>query len=98
MDCGRDAFIYYGVKRDITREEYQTAIKNGTVTDLLRKVPVKKGDTYFIEAGTIHAIDGDIVIAEIQQNSNVTYRVFDYNRRDSAGNTRELHIDKAVEV
>ncbi|MEG1942553.1 MAG: type I phosphomannose isomerase catalytic subunit, partial [Angelakisella sp.] len=98
VDCGKDAFIYYGVKRDITREEYQTAIKNGTVTDLLRKVPVKKGDTYFIEAGTIHAIDGDIVIAEIQQNSNVTYRVFDYNRRDSAGNTRELHIDKAVEV
>ncbi|MEG0753088.1 MAG: type I phosphomannose isomerase catalytic subunit [Angelakisella sp.] len=98
VDCGEDAYIYYGVNRSISREEYIAAIENGTVTDLLQKVPVKKGDAYFIEAGTIHAIGSDIVIAEIQQNSNVTYRVFDYNRRDAAGNLRELHVAKAVEV
>lgn len=98
VDCGADAFIYYGVNCPVSRETYIAAIENGTVTDLLRRVPVRKGETYFIEAGTIHAIGGDIIIAEIQQNSNVTYRVFDYDRRDSAGNPRPLHIDKAVDV
>lgn len=98
VDCGPEAYLYYGVNREITREQYISAIREGTVTDLLRRVPVQPGETYFIEAGTIHAIGSDILIAEIQQNSNVTYRVYDYDRRDSAGNPRPLHIDKAVEV
>lgn len=64
----------------------------------MNAVPVKRGDAFYIEAGTVHAIGAGILICEIQQNSNTTYRVFDFNRRDKNGNLRELHIDKALEV
>ena len=98
LDCEEGASLYYGFNRDITKEEYEEAIKNNTLTEILNKVPVNKGDVFFIPAGTVHAIGSGIVICEIQQNSNTTYRVYDYNRRDKDGNTRPLHIEKAVEV
>lgn len=97
-DAAEGAFLYYGFEKEITGEEFCRRIHDGTLTDVLHAAPVKKGDVFFIEAGTIHAIGKDILIAEIQQNSNVTYRVFDYDRTGADGKRRELHIDKAVEV
>lgn len=98
LEAEENAFIYYGFKKDVTKEEFKTAIKNNTLCDILNKVYVKKGECFFIESGTIHAICKGITVAEIQQNSNTTYRVYDYGRRDKNGNLRELHIDKALEV
>ena len=92
------AFLYHGFARDITKQEYENAVENGCITDYLRKIEVKKGDVFFIEAGTVHAIGAGIVIAEIQQSSNLTYRVFDYGRLDANGQARPLHKAKAVEV
>lgn len=98
MDCDPGASIYYGVNRDITKEELQKRVKNNTVLEVLNKVEVHKGDTFFVKAGTIHAIGAGILICEIQQNSNCTYRLYDYDRRDKFGNPRELHLEKATDV
>ena len=98
VDCKPGAILYYGFSKEVSKEEFEERIKNNTLLEVLNAVPVQKGDVFFIEAGTIHAIGKDIVIAEIQQNSNVTYRVYDYDRVDKDGNHRELHIDKAVQV
>lgn len=98
LEAEKNAFIYYGVKEDISKEEFRKAIENNNIEEKLNKVYVKPGDCFLIESGTIHAIGAGIVICEIQQNSNITYRVYDYNRKDKNGNTRELHIDKAVKV
>lgn len=98
LDAEEGAGIYYGFQRDVTRAEMEEAIRTNTLTDILRFVPVQKGESYFIPAGTIHAIGKGLLIAEIQQNSNVTYRVYDYGRRDAQGNTRPLHVEKALEV
>lgn len=98
VDCGPDAFLYYGFEKELSREEFVQHIQNQTLQDVLHKVYVKKGDVLFIEAGTIHAIGKNIVIAEIQQNSNLTYRVYDYGRTDSQGRHRDLHIEKALAV
>ncbi|MBQ8375386.1 MAG: ROK family protein [Clostridia bacterium] len=92
------AGLYVGFSRDVTEEEYEQAIKNNTLTELLNFFEVKAGDCYFIPSGTIHAIGGGCLICEIQQNSNLTYRVYDYGRTDKNGNPRELHIDKALKV
>ena len=98
LDCEEGAALYYGFKEDTTREVYEAAIKEGRLTDILNRVPVKKGDVFFIPAGTVHAIGAGILICEIQQNSNTTYRVYDYNRRDKDGNLRPLHVEKALAV
>ncbi|MBR5151910.1 MAG: class I mannose-6-phosphate isomerase [Clostridia bacterium] len=98
LDCEKDAALYYGFSKEITEEEYRQAIANNTLTDCLNRVPVSKGDVFFIPAGTVHAIGAGILICEIQQNSNTTYRVYDYNRKDKNGNTRELHVEKAIAV
>lgn len=98
LECEPGASLYYGVNRELTREEFAQRIKDNTVLEVLNKVEVHKGDVFFIPAGTVHAIGKGIVICEIQQNSNTTYRVYDYDRRDAQGNTRPLHIDKALEV
>lgn len=98
LDCDEGACLYYGFSRDVSREEYADAIKEGRLCDLLNRVQVKRGDVFYIPAGTVHAIGAGILICEIQQNSNTTYRVFDYNRRDKNGNFRPLHIEKALEV
>ena len=98
LDCDDGASLFYGFAQDVTKEEYERAIRDGQLTDILNRVPVKRGDVFFIPAGTVHAIGAGILICEIQQNSNTTYRVYDYNRRDKDGNLRPLHIDKALEV
>lgn len=98
LDCEEGASLYYGFKEEITKEQFKKSIEDNTLLDYLNKVEVKKGDVYFIEAGTVHAIGKGIVICEIQQNSNTTYRVYDYDRRDANGNARELHVEKALEV
>lgn len=92
------AGIYCGFKRDTTKEEFLNKVSDGTVEELLNFIPVKAGDCYLIEAGTVHAIGAGCVICEIQQSSNVTYRVYDYGRRDAQGNARPLHVEKAVDV
>ncbi len=92
------AYIYLGFSRSVSRYEFQQAILNDTVTDLLRKVYVNDGDLFFIPAGTIHAIGAGITLAEIQENSNITYRVYDYGRVGADGKPRELHIAKALDV
>lgn len=98
MDAGKDAFLYYGFKKEISKEEFEERIQNDTLLEVLNAVPVQKGDVLFIESGTIHAIGKDILIAEIQQNSNVTYRVYDYGRVGKDGKKRDLHIEKALAV
>lgn len=98
MDAGERAYLYYGFKKEISREEFEQRIKEDTLLEVLNAVPVQKGDVLFIESGTIHAIGKDILIAEIQQNSNVTYRVYDYGRIGKDGKKRDLHIEKALAV
>ena len=96
VEAKDDARIIFGVKEDISKDNLKNAISSNTVEDLLNCVSSKKGDVFFVEAGTIHAICKGNLIAEIQQNSNVTYRLYDYDRRDKEGNPRELHIEKGV--
>ncbi|MCI9079432.1 MAG: ROK family protein [Lachnospiraceae bacterium] len=98
MDAGKEAYLYYGFKKEISKEEFARRIQEDTLLDVLNAVPVQKGDVLFIESGTIHAIGKDILIAEIQQNSNVTYRVYDYGRTGKDGRKRDLHIEKALAV
>ena len=98
VDCEPESYLYCGFSRDTDEAEVRRRIEDGTLTEILNKVPVKKGDSYFIENGTVHAIGPGVLICEIQQSSNVTYRLYDYQRRDKYGELRELHIDKAMEV
>ncbi|MDD7280722.1 MAG: class I mannose-6-phosphate isomerase, partial [Erysipelotrichaceae bacterium] len=98
MDCEPGAFLYYGVNKAITKEEFKERIENNTLLDVLKAVPVHKGDVFFIPSGTIHAIGAGIQICEIQQNSNSTYRVYDFGRVGKDGKPRELHIQKAIDV
>lgn len=98
VDAEPSAFLYYGFSRAVSKEEFAERIRSHTLLEVLNQVPVKKGDVFFIEAGTIHAIGKGILIAEIQQNSDVTYRVYDYGRVGADHKPRELHIEQAVEV
>ncbi len=98
MDAAEDAYLYYGFKEEVSKEEFAKRIEEDTLLEVLNAVPVKKGDALFIEAGTIHAIGKNILIAEIQQNSDVTYRVYDYGRVGKDGKKRELHVEKAIAV
>ena len=98
VDAGKEAFLYYGFKKEVSKEEFARRIQEDTLLEVLNAVPVQKGDVLFIESGTIHAIGKDILIAEIQQNSNVTYRVYDYGRVGKDGKKRDLHIEKAIAV
>lgn len=98
VECEAGAGVYCGFKEPVTKEQLRASLENGTVTELLKFVEVKKGDCLFIEAGTVHAICGGCVICEIQQNSSLTYRLYDYGRVDKNGKPRQLHIDKAVAV
>ena len=98
MDAGPNAFLYYGFKREVSAEEFARRIREDTLLEVLNAIPVQKGDVLFIEAGTIHAIGKDILIAEIQQNSNITYRVYDYGRVGKDGKKRDLHIEQAMAV
>ena len=98
LDAGENAFLYYGFKHEISKEEFAQRIADNTLLEVLNAVPVHKGDVFYIPAGTIHAICRDIVIAEIQQSSNVTYRVYDYGRVGADGKPRQLHVEQAVKV
>ncbi len=98
IDADEGAELLYGFKHEITREEFAARIKDNTLLEVTNSVPVHKGDVFFIEAGTLHAIGRGILIAEIQQNSNTTYRIYDYGRVGKDGKPRELHIEKACEV
>lgn len=92
------AEVIYGFKQECTREECAAAIERGTLDELLQRVPVQAGDTIFVPAGTVHAINAGILLFEIQQKSDLTYRVYDYDRRDNQGKLRELHVDRALDV
>lgn len=98
VDCEPDASLIYGFKSQISKEEFKERIENGSLLEVCNQVPVKKGDVFFIQAGTLHAIGKGILVAEVQENSNSTYRVYDYGRKDKDGKERDLHIDKALEV
>lgn len=98
LDAAEGAGIYYGFRREVSKEEFAAAIRENRLTELLQFVPVHPGECYFIPAGTIHAIGAGLLIAEIQQNSNTTYRVYDYGRVGADGKPRALHVDKALDV
>ena len=97
IDCDEGAELIYGFRDKISGEAFRAALENDTILDIVNRVKVKKGDFFFIPAGTLHAIGSGILLAEVQQNCNTTYRVYDYNRLQD-GKPRELHIDKAVDV
>ena len=98
LDAQPDSFIYKGLREGTTKEQFALAVKNGTVEQFLRKAPVARGQCHFLPSGTCHAIGPGLVIAEIQQPSDTTYRVFDWNRVDpKTGKGRQLHIDDALE-
>ncbi len=98
LDCDEGAELIYGFNREISSEEFKEKIADNTFLETVNKVKVKKGDLFFIEAGTLHAIGSGILLAEIQQNSNTTYRVYDYGRLGADGKPRDLHIEKAIDV
>ena len=98
LDAEPGAYLYYGFSREISKQEFAERIRNNTLLEVLNAVEVHKGDVLFIEAGTLHAIGKGLLIAEIQQNSNVTYRIYDYGRRGKDGKKRDLHIEKALAV
>ena len=93
-----DAFIISGFKDKITPEQYLEKVNDNTFTETLQKYNVKEGDVYFLPAGRVHAIGSGCFIAEIQQTSNITYRIYDYNRKDAQGNGRELHTELAKDA
>lgn len=98
VDAKKDAGIIYGFSRDMTQNLLKKSLEDGSVGRYLQRVKVKKDDVYAIEPGTVHGIGAGTLVAEIQESSNITYRLFDYNRKDREGNLRELHIDKGLEV
>ena len=98
MDATPDATLIYGFTHKISHQEFERRIKDNTLLEVCNQVPIKKGDVFFIEAGTLHAIGAGALIAEIQQSSNSTYRVYDYGRVGKDGKLREVHIEKALAV
>ena len=90
--------LIIGFNRDLNADEYKTHLEDGSLMELLQQVPVNAGDSFFIPAGKVHAIGAGILLAEIQQTSDVTYRIYDYERKDSEGNYRELHTDLALDA
>ena len=98
LEAKEGARLVWGFEHKVTKEILEKDITDGTLQNDLHYVPVHKGDVFLIESGTVHAIGEGILLAEIQENSDLTYRLYDYNRRDKDGNLRELHFDKAVQV
>ncbi len=98
MDADPDANLIVGFNKDVSQEEYAKSLEDDTLLSLLNYESVQEGDTFFINTGKIHAIGAGVLLAEIQQTSDVTYRVFDFNRRDKEGNLRELHTDLALDA
>lgn len=98
LDCEPGASLIYGFKQPISRDEFRERIEKNSLLDVVNQVPVHPGDLFFIDSGTLHAIGEGILLAEVQQNSNTTYRVYDYGRLGVDGKPRALHIDKALDV
>lgn len=98
LDAKPGAKLIYGFNKDVSREEFKSAIENGTLEQILNYVPAQAGDCFFIPSRTLHALLDGLLVAEIQQNSDTTYRVYDHGRVDKNGKSRELHIDKSVDV
>lgn len=98
MQADDDARLIVGFKEKSSKEAYQKSLENKTIIDILDTKKVKKGDVFFLETGTVHAIGAGTVIAEIQQTSDITYRLYDFDRVDAQGNKRELHIDLALDA
>ncbi len=98
MQADQDARIIVGFKEDSSSKEYLEHLENNTLVSILDDVKVKSGDVFFLETGTVHAIGAGLVVAEIQQTSDITYRLYDFDRKDAQGNTRELHVDLALEA
>lgn len=98
MDADPDAQLIVGFNKEVEKEEYVKSIESGTLTDLMNYEEVTEGDTFFINTGKIHAIGAGVLLAEIQQTSDITYRVFDFNRKDKEGNLRELHTELAIDA
>lgn len=94
----KDAKLVYGFSHDMDADTLRSSLHRGDVEKYLQKIPVHKDDVFFIEPGTVHAIGAGVLIAEIQESSNLTYRMYDYGRTDKSGNARELHIGKAFDV
>ncbi|MFI3168099.1 MAG: type I phosphomannose isomerase catalytic subunit [Bacillota bacterium] len=93
-----DAIVYYGLKDKITKEELMKSMQDGTICEYLNCIPAKVGDVFFVASGTIHAIGKGITVYEVQQNSTITYRMFNYNRVDNFGHTMELNLERAADV
>ena len=98
LSARKDAELIYGFKEAMEKQQVREALADGTISMYLNHVPVHRNDLFYIEAGTVHAIGSGCLIAEIQESSNLTYRLYDYDRVDRRGQKRELHIDKALEV
>lgn len=98
LEAEPGAALYCGFQRQLSPAEFQRRIRDGSLMAVLGRRPAQKGDTVFVPAGTIHAIGEGLLIAEIQQSSDATYRVYDYGRPDASGNPRELHIRNALDV
>lgn len=96
-DARPEAELYVGLKRGVTKGRFESSIQSGSVADCFHRVPVAKGDAMFLPSGRVHAIGGGLVIFEIQQNSDTTYRVFDWNRRDPSGKARQLHVEESLD-
>lgn len=98
VQADEQAKINIGFEKNLSKEEYLNALSQGKITDILHFENVKKGDAFFINSGKVHAIGGGVLLAEIQQPSDVTYRIYDWNRKDAHGNARELHTDLALDA
>lgn len=98
LDAAKGSKLVYGLCCDTSAEAFRQSIADGTVEKYLQKVDIQKDDVFFMEAGTIHAIGAGALVAEIQENSNLTYRLYDYDRVDKNGRKRPLHVDKALEA
>lgn len=98
IKADKGAFLYSGFSQQIDKDEYVKRVADNTIMDVLKKYDVSEGDVFFLPAGRIHAIGSGCFIAEIQQTSNITYRIYDYNRRDKNGNLRELHTELAKDA
>ena len=98
LDAKKDSRLIYGLNRTVTKEELRAGIADGSITKYMQKVPVHKNDVFYIKAGTIHAIGAGVLLAEVQESSNLTYRLYDYDRTDRNGHKRELHVEKALAV
>ena len=98
IDAKPGSYLYAGFKQEITPEAYKQHVANGTITDVLARHEVKTGDVFYLPAGRVHAIGAGILLAEVQQSSDVTYRIFDYNRPGMDGKPRELHTELASQA